>query len=167
MFVASNGTVMYENLSEDLKDKHSFFFYLSNCMEQSHFLQSNRSLDDRGITRILWYPEGPLPLSQIPTTCPCPEPDVQVRGLLKCFVTLSSFYGDELSAFRPTSKLQYCQLSVVRSCLLAAVLHIWKAFIYPQPENAQCCADRNPYHGLSLLRYRKYGVIIFTVSLIM
>jgi hypothetical protein len=58
------------------------------------------------------------------------------------------FYGEELLAPRPTSKLENHHLSAVRDCLLnirvfAATLHIRRPFLRPQPEDAPCCGDRD------------------------
>jgi len=78
-------------------------------------------------------PEYSLPHSQETATCPYPDPaSVQIRGLLyECFVTSYVFYGEELLAPRPTSKLEDHPLSAVRDCLFnifAATLHIGGRF---------------------------------------
>jgi hypothetical protein len=94
MFVACIEIIIYQNLSEYLKDKTHSFFYLTKSMQQSPSLEANRSSDGREISRTLWNPEGSLQHSQDLTTCPCSEPEVQVQGLVKCFVTLLSFYSE-------------------------------------------------------------------------
>jgi hypothetical protein len=53
-------------------------------------------------------PEGSLPHSQVLATCPYPEParsSVHLRGTRLCFVKKPGFYGEELSAYRPTPKV--------------------------------------------------------------
>jgi len=77
-------------------------------------------------------PESSLLRSQLPATCPYPEPtrSIQtispVRGLLfGCFAT--SFYSEELLTPHPTPKLEDNRFSAVRDCLFnifAANLHI-------------------------------------------
>jgi hypothetical protein len=55
------------------------------------------------------------------------------------------FYGEELLALRLTPKLDDHPFSAVRDCLFdifAATLHIWRPFLYPQPEDEFCCCDR-------------------------
>jgi hypothetical protein len=54
------------------------------------------------------------------------------------------FYGEELLAPRPTPKLEDHPLSAVRDCIFVATLHIWRPFLYPQPEDAPCLGDRDP-----------------------
>ena len=57
------------------------------------------------------------------------------------------FYGKELIAPRPTTKLEDHTLSAVRNCLfniLAATIHIWRPFLHTQPEYAACRDDRDP-----------------------
>jgi hypothetical protein len=71
---------------------------------------------------------------------------VQVRGLVQCFVSWYSFYGEELLAPRPTPKLEDHPLSAVCHCLFnvfAATLHIHRSFLHPQPEDAPCRRDRD------------------------
>ena len=91
-------------------------------------------------------PEGSLPQSQVPTTCPYPEParssphphillpeDTNSHvpfPLLRLYQRISpgprhlypfrnkgNFYGEELLAPRPTPKLEDHPLSAVRDCL--------------------------------------------------
>jgi hypothetical protein len=85
--------------------------------------------------------EGSLPHSQVPATCPYPEPaqsspyphipyhsiSTGPRLCLWIFRKKIRFHGDELLAPRPTPKLDEHPLSAVRDCLLnifAATLHI-------------------------------------------
>jgi hypothetical protein len=56
------------------------------------------------------------------------------------------FYDEELLAPRPTPKLEDHPLSAVRECLFnvfAAILHIRRPFLHPQPEDAPCRGDRD------------------------
>ena len=58
-----------------------------------------------------------------------------------------SFYGERLSAPRPTTKLEDNLLSAVRDRLFnifAATLHIWRQFLHPLPEDAPRSCDRDP-----------------------
>ena len=78
---------------------------------------------------------------------------VRIRGCCDRFATLLILYCDELLAPRPTPKLEDHSLSAVRCCLFnifAATLHIWKPFLHPQPEDASCHGDRDPF-----LKYSK------------
>jgi hypothetical protein len=93
-------------------------------------------------------PEGSLPHSQEPATCPYPELKSYQRsspGPRFCMVfrNMVIFYGEELLAPRPTSKLKDHPLSAVRDCIIAATLHIWRPFLHPQPEDAPCRGDRD------------------------
>jgi hypothetical protein len=57
------------------------------------------------------------------------------------------FYGEELSAPRPTPKLEDHPLSAVLYYLFivfAATLHNWRPFLHLQPEDAPCRGDRDP-----------------------
>jgi hypothetical protein len=72
---------------------------------------------------------------------------IKFRGLVKCFIILLSFYGEELLAPRPTPKLEDHPLSAVHVYLFnifSANFHIWRPFLHPQPEDAPCCGDRDP-----------------------
>jgi hypothetical protein len=60
------------------------------------------------------------------------------------FRNMVIFYGEELLAPRPTSKLEDHPLSAVRDCIFAASLHVWRPFLHPQPEDAPCRGDRDP-----------------------
>jgi hypothetical protein len=56
----------------------------------------------------------------------------------RTFHNVICFYGEELLAPRPTSRLEDHPLSAVCDCLFsifAAPLHIWKPFLHPQPED--------------------------------
>jgi hypothetical protein len=75
------------------------------------------------------------------------EGSVRFRGFFQYFVTWLIFYGEELLAPCPTSKLEDHPLSAVRDCLFnifAATLHICRPFLHPQPEDAPCRGDRDP-----------------------
>jgi hypothetical protein len=66
---------------------------------------------------------------------------VQVRGIVKCFVTLISFYGEELLEPRLTPNPKYHLLSALRDCLFsifAGDLRIWRPFLHLLPEDAPC-----------------------------
>jgi hypothetical protein len=89
-------------------------------------------------------PEGSLPHSQEPASCPYPE-----KYLLKSCQTISltqrpweifgnmvNFCGERLLAPRSTVKLEDHTLSAVRVCLfniLGAALHKWKPFFQTCP----------------------------------
>jgi hypothetical protein len=56
-------------------------------------------------------------------------------------------YGEGLLAPHPTPRLEDHPLSPVRGCLFnvfAANLHSWRPSLYPRPEDAPCCGDRDP-----------------------
>jgi len=60
------------------------------------------------------------------------------------------FYGEELLAPRPTTKLEDHFLSAVRDCLFnifAATLHICRPLLHPQPEDAPCRGDGGPTYN--------------------
>jgi hypothetical protein len=64
------------------------------------------------------------------------------------------FYDEELLALRPTPKLEDDTLSAVRDCLFnvfAAVLHNWRPFLHPQPEDSPCRGDRDPLNAALLV----------------
>jgi hypothetical protein len=70
---------------------------------------------------------------------------VQVRGLVKCSVTLISFYGEELLEPRPTPIPKDHLLSAVRDWLFIIFvgdLRIWRPFLHLLPEDAPCRGDR-------------------------
>jgi hypothetical protein len=104
--------------------------------------------------------QNPVCTSPVPHTCHMPSPShsswfdhpvgiwwalqsikllimsVQVRSLVKCFVTLLRFYGEELLAHHPTPKLEDRPLSAVRDCMFnifPTTFHIWRPFLHPQP----------------------------------
>jgi hypothetical protein len=84
-------------------------------------------------------PEGSLPHSQEPATGP---------RLCDLFRNMVIFYGEEFLAPRPTPKLEDHPLSAVRDCLFnvfAATLHIRRPFLHPQPEDATCRGNRDPF----------------------
>ena len=63
------------------------------------------------------------------------------------FRNIVRLYGEELLAPRPTPKLEDHLLSAVRDRLFnifAAIIHIWRPLIHPQPEEAPCRGDRDP-----------------------
>jgi hypothetical protein len=62
-------------------------------------------------------PEGSLPQSQVPATCPSPSKyQSRFEAYLQCFATYV-FYGEELPPPRPTPKLEDHPMSAVRDCL--------------------------------------------------
>jgi hypothetical protein len=91
-------------------------------------------------------PEGSLPHSQQPATCPYQRIGPGPR-LCRLFHNIIIFYGEELLAPGPTPKLEDNPLSGVRHGLFnvfAATLHNWRLFLHPQPEDAPCRGDRDP-----------------------
>jgi hypothetical protein len=55
------------------------------------------------------------------------------------FRHITHFYGEELLAARPPSRLEDYPFPAVRDCLLnvfAASLHNWGPFLHPQPGDA-------------------------------
>jgi hypothetical protein len=67
-----------------------------------------------------------------------------------CYILRNSvrFYGEELVAPHPTPKLEDHPMSAVRDFLFnifAATHHIWKPFLHPQPQEAPCCGDTDPF----------------------
>jgi hypothetical protein len=72
------------------------------------------------------------------------------------------FYGEELLAPRPTSKLEDHPVSAVRDCLFnvfVATIHNWRPFLHPQPEDAPCSGDRDPLNtvtGIHLTRVASF-----------
>jgi hypothetical protein len=57
------------------------------------------------------------------------------------------FYGEGLLAPRTNPKLEDRPFSSVRGCLFnvfTANLHSWWPSLYPRPEDAPCCSDRDP-----------------------
>ena len=65
-------------------------------------------------------PEGSLPHSQVPATCPYPEPvpkdQSSQRLSVWTFRNKIRFYGEELLASRPIPKLEDHPLSAARDC---------------------------------------------------
>ena len=87
-----------------------------------------------------------------------------------------SFYGEELLAPRPIPKLEGHPFSAVRDCLLSvftATLHIRRPFLHPQPEEAPCCGDRDPFIILyiifcsnlfcSILFFRFSSILLYSI----
>ena len=75
------------------------------------------------------------------------EKSVRFRRFLDYFVTWLTFYGNEFLASRPIPKLEDHTLLAVRDCLFnifASVLHIWRPFLYPQPQDAPCRGYKDP-----------------------
>jgi hypothetical protein len=69
------------------------------------------------------------------------------KALLNAFNTVG-FYGEQLLAPHPSPKLEDHLLSAVCDGLftiLTTTLHIWRLFLHPQPEDALCCGDRDPF----------------------
>jgi hypothetical protein len=69
------------------------------------------------------------------------------------------FYGEELLMPHPTPKLEDHPLSAVHDCLFnvfAATHHNWRLFLHPQPEDAPCRGDRDPFNtGMNFHTYQK------------
>ena len=97
-------------------------YLLTYSMEQSSSWEANRFSAIQEIPHILWNP-----YSQVPANCPylksiSPGQSISVWT----FRNKIRFYGEELSAPRPTPKLEDHPLSAVRDCLFiifAATLH--------------------------------------------
>jgi hypothetical protein len=65
----------------------------------------------------------------------------------KTFRNIVTFCSEQLLASRPTPNLEDHPLSAVYNCLfsiLATMLHMWRSFLHPQPEDALHRGDRNP-----------------------
>jgi hypothetical protein len=69
-------------------------------------------------------PEGSLPHSQEPATCPYTQRISPGPRLCIVFRNMVISFGEELLAPRPTPKLEDHPLSAVRDCIFAATLHI-------------------------------------------
>jgi hypothetical protein len=72
------------------------------------------------------------------------------------FCNIILFYSEDLSAPRPTPKLEDHTLSAVCDCLFnafTATLHNWRPFLRPQPENAQCRGDRDSLNKAEMCRH--------------
>jgi hypothetical protein len=134
-------------------------------------LKSWLSLSLSKISCFLMEPEGSSPCSQKFATGTYPEPvesssshqpvslrsffhclgrakeSVQVRGALKHFVKIKNYYGEVLSAPRPTPKLEDQPLSAVLDCLFnifAATLRTRRTSLHPQPEDRHAVVTRDP-----------------------
>jgi hypothetical protein len=96
-------------------------------------------------------PKSSLPHPQQPAICPYLKSYQRISpGPRLCIVirNIVIFYGEELLALRPTLKLEGHSLSAVRDCLFnvfAATLHICRPFLHPQPGDAPCRGDRDPF----------------------
>jgi hypothetical protein len=69
--------------------------------------------------------------------------------LCRLFRNIIIFYGEELLAPRTNPKLEDHPLSAIRDCLFnvfAATLRNWRPFLHPQPEDAPCRGDRDPFN---------------------
>jgi len=112
-------------------------------------------------------PEGSLPHSQEPASCPYPE-----KYLLKSCQTISpiqrpceifrnmvNFCGERLLSPRSTAKLEDHTLSAVRVCLfniLAATLHKWKLFLQTQPEDVSAVVEGTHSSRIMLSKETKW-----------
>jgi hypothetical protein len=69
---------------------------------------------------------------------------VQVRSLVKCFVTSLRFYCEDVLLPRLTPKLEYGPCNLPATVLLAMYWQLPSicGVLHPQPEGALCCADR-------------------------
>jgi hypothetical protein len=93
-------------------------------------------------------PEGSLPHSEQPATCPYPNQSISSSPrFCEMFRNIVNLYGEVLLAPRSTPKLKDHPLSAVRDWLFntfASTLHIWRPFLHSQPEDAPRCGDRDP-----------------------
>jgi hypothetical protein len=72
---------------------------------------------------------------------------IQVRSVLKHFVTITNFYGEGLLDPRPTPNLEDHPLSAVHDCLFnifAATLRTRTTYFHPQHEDAPWRSDKGP-----------------------
>ena len=146
-------------------------------MEQSTSWESNRFSASQATPRILWNPEA----HYLTHKCPTPVPvlsqidpaHAHTSHLLKIHLLLyqsispgsrhvfmsrnkASFYGEELSAPRPTSKLEDHPLSAVRDFLFnifAATLHIGGHFFIRNLRMRHAWRQGPTYHEIFFRLY--------------
>ena len=117
-------------------------------MEQSPSWEANRSSAGQEISLILWNSKvrrrihnSPLPVSTLSRFNSFPKPLCMIGNMF-------SFLLWGVVSTSPTLKLEDHPLPALRYCLFtifAAILHIWRPFLHPQPEDAPCRGDRDPF----------------------
>jgi len=93
-------------------------------------------------------PEGSLPHSQVPATCPYPEPQDQSGPRLSVWVLRNNirFYGEELLASRPNPDWRTTSVGCPRLLIqyIRSPPPYRRPFLHPQPDNAPYRGGRDP-----------------------